>query len=89
MASPANGVTRQRTVAGQYVDEEKLVSGPQDMAFTRENSLPFWQRFRGVGRKKVGVVESLKAIATSSCKSPRKKKVHIFRRSDCDALSQG
>jgi hypothetical protein len=29
-----------------------------------------WDRFNGKGRKKIGIIDSLKAIVTSSCESP-------------------
>ena len=89
MDSSGPAVARQRTVNNsQYVDEA-LVEEPQDLEKqttilvpTRENSMPFWQRFKGVGRKKVGVVESLKAIMRSSCSSCTHPLVHC-RSSRC------
>jgi hypothetical protein len=74
MESSNAAVARQRTVNGQYIEEQNMVEEPVDMEKqfsvpVRENSMPFWQRFKGVGRRRVGVVESLKAILRSSCMS--------------------
>jgi hypothetical protein len=34
----------------------------------RKKQQAVWERFNGVGRRRIGVVESLQNIATSSCK---------------------
>ena len=77
MAASIDGAARQRTTNGLQADEENVIQSElvsdadAKQTSTRRaytiDGLPFWDRFRGVGRRQVGIVESLKAIALSSC----------------------
>jgi hypothetical protein len=75
--SPAPSA-RQRTRTVPGIDEEKVIQGadtnriPDSKEEKPErhyslDGLGFWQRFKGAGRRRIGIVESLKAVVLSSC----------------------